>query len=125
MVAAVHYLTPALAGRAAPDIAGALTAMDGRMYGNHGAKAAIEIALHDLVGRATGQPAHALLGERRRSRASILAVIGGGDLAGDLRDAGQKKDDGFAAFKIKVGVDTPALDAERTRRICGILGAAS
>jgi L-alanine-DL-glutamate epimerase-like enolase superfamily enzyme len=117
----VRYLTPTLAGRAAQDIGGALTAMDGRMYGNHGAKAAIEIALHDLVGRATDRPAHALLGDRQRSRMTILGVIGGGDLDGDLRDAGKKKDDGFTAFKIKVGVDTPAADAQRTRRICAIL----
>ena len=123
MMAAVHYLAPVLAGRAAEDIGGALAAMDGRMYGNHGAKAAIEIALHDLVGRATRQPAHALLGDRRRSRMTILGVIGGGDLEGDLRDAGKKKGDGFAAFKIKVGVDTPARDAERTRQICAALGA--
>jgi len=122
MVAAVQYLAPALVGRTAADIAGALAAMDGRMYGNHGAKAAIEIALHDLVGRATQQPAHALLGERRRSRTTLLGVIGGGDLAGDLRDAGKKKGDGFAAFKIKVGVDTPASDAARTRQICELLG---
>jgi L-alanine-DL-glutamate epimerase-like enolase superfamily enzyme len=122
MVAAVYHLAPALVGRVAQDIEGALAAMDGRMYGNHGAKAAIEIALHDLVGRATERPAHALLGERRRGRASILGVIGGGDLAGDLRDAGKKKEEGFAAFKIKVGVDTPASDAQRTRQICAVLG---
>ena len=122
MVAAVNYLAPALVGRAAADIAGALAAMAGRMYGNHGAKAAIEIALHDLVGRATQRPVHALLGERRRGRATLLGVIGGGDLAGDLSDAGRKKGDGFAAFKIKVGVNTPASDAARTRQICELLG---
>jgi muconate cycloisomerase len=122
MVAAVHYLTPVLEGRAAGDIGGALTAMDRRMYGNHGAKAAIEIALHDLVGRATNRPVHALLGDKRRSRMSILGVIGGGDLNGDLHDAAKKKGDGFAAFKIKVGIDAPARDAERTRLICNILG---
>ena len=118
MVAAVRHLTPVLEGRAADDIGGALAAMDGRMYGNHGAKAAIEIALHDLVGWATHRPAHALLGDRRRSRMTLLGVIGGGDLEGDLRESAKKKHDGFAAFKIKVGVDTPAMDAERTRRIC-------
>jgi L-alanine-DL-glutamate epimerase-like enolase superfamily enzyme len=122
MVAAVRHLAPVLDGRAAEDIGGALKAMDGSMYGNHGAKAAVEIALHDLVGRATHRPAHALLGDKRRSRLSILGVIGGGDLAGDLQDAGRKKGDGFAAFKIKVGVDAPESDAERTRQICAILG---
>src|SRR5664280_2257511 len=57
IVSAVHYLDPVLRGRDGADIAGALAAMDGRMYGNHGAKAAIEIALHDLAGRAAGNDA--------------------------------------------------------------------
>ncbi len=52
IVSAVHYLEPALRGRDPADIAGAHVAMDGRMYGNHGAKAAIEIALYDLAGKA-------------------------------------------------------------------------
>src|SRR5437867_4960833 len=56
MMAAIRYLIPAVEGRAADDIAGVVAAMSGRMYGNSGAKAAIEIALHDLLGRATGQP---------------------------------------------------------------------
>jgi L-alanine-DL-glutamate epimerase-like enolase superfamily enzyme len=122
LVAAVHYLAPALLGREAADIAGALAAMDTRMYGNHGAKAAIEIALHDLAGRAAGQPVHALLGGKKRSRLTLLGVIGGGDYDGDLRDAEKKKAAGIAAYKIKVGIDTPAKDAARTRAICKILG---
>jgi muconate cycloisomerase len=122
MLAAVHYLTPALKGRPADDIAGALSAMHGRMYGNHGAKAAIEIALHDLVGRATGRPVHALLGEKWRGRVPIMGVLAGGDRDGDLRDATRKKSDGFTAYKIKVGIDPPDRDAERTREICKALG---
>src|SRR5690349_1528999 len=74
MVAAAFYLAPALVARAADDIDGAIAAMRSRMYGNHGAKAAIEMALHDLVGRATGQPAYALLGGKRRSRIPLLGL---------------------------------------------------
>ena len=122
IVSAVHYLSAALRGRDAGDIAGALAAMDGRMYGNHGAKAAIEIALHDIVGRASGKPVHALLGEMKRSRLPLLGVIGGGDRDGDLRDAEQKKAAGVTAYKIKVGIDTPENDAARTREICKVLG---
>ena len=122
MMAAVLYLMPALIGRLAEDIAGAQAAMTGRMYGNSAAKAAIEIALHDLVGRATGRPAYALLGEKRRSRIALLGVIGTGTLASDLRDAGQKKAEGFSAFKIKVGIGNPMVDGERTRQICRLLG---
>jgi len=122
IVSAVHYLTAALRGRDAADIAGALAAMDSRMYGNHGAKAAIEIALHDLVGRAAGKPVHVLLGEKKRSRMPLLGVIGGGDHDGDLRDAEKKKAAGVTAYKIKVGTDTPERDAARTRDICKVLG---
>ena len=122
MMAAIGYLTPALEGRPAADIVGALAAMAARMYANNGAKAAIEIALHDLVGRATGQPAYALLGGKQRSRMAVLGVISTGELASDLRDAERKKADGYVAFKIKVGIDTPLVDGERTRRVCQLLG---
>jgi L-alanine-DL-glutamate epimerase-like enolase superfamily enzyme len=122
IVSAVHHLAPALRGRPAADVAGALTAMDGRMYGNHGAKAAIEIALHDLAGKSAGKPVHALLGAKKRSRLPLLGVVAGGDFGGDLRDAEKKKADGVTAYKIKVGIDTPQKDAERTRAICKSLG---
>ena len=122
MMAAVGYLIAAVEGRPAEDIAGTLAAMATRMYGNHAAKAAIEMALHDLVGRATGQPAYALLGGKQRSRMAILGVISTGELASDLREAERKKADGYSAFKIKVGIDKPLVDAERTRRVCAILG---
>ena len=122
IVTAIHYLAPVLRGREPADIAGALAAMDGRMYGNHGAKAAIEIALHDLTGRAAAKPVHALLGDKKRSRLALLGVIGGGDFDGDLDDAKKKKAAGFTAYKIKVGIDTPENDAARTRAICKVLG---
>ena len=117
-------LAPALGRRDAADIEGALAAMDGRMYGNHGAKAAIEIALHDLAGKAASKPVHALLGEKTRSRMALLGVIGGGDLKSDLEDAAKKKSAGFTIYKIKVGIDTPQNDAARTRAICKVLGPA-
>lgn len=123
IVAAVQFIEPVLRGSDPRDLDGALAAMDGRMYGNTGAKAAIEIALHDLAGKAAGKPVHALLGEKKRSRIPLLAVVGGGDLDGDLRDAEKKKAAGFTAYKIKVGIDTAAKDAARTRAVCEVLGA--
>ena len=122
MMAAVAYLTAAVEGRPAEDIAGTVAAMSTRMYANNAAKAAIEMALHDLVGRATGRPAHALLGGKQRSRMPILGVISTGELGSDLREAARKKADGYSAFKIKVGIDKPLVDGERTRRVCEILG---
>jgi muconate cycloisomerase len=122
IVSAVHYLSSVLRGRDPEDIAGALAAMNGRMYGNHGAKAAIEIALHDIAGRSSARPVHALLGGKKRNRMPLLGVIGGGDRDGDLLDAEKKKAAGITAYKIKVGIDTAENDAARTRDICKALG---
>lgn len=111
MMAAIAYLTPAVQGRDPEDIAGASAAMNGRMYGNQAAKAAIEIALHDLVGRATGRPAFALLGGKVRGRIPVLGVISNAETAADLRAAAAMKAGGYTAFKIKVGA--PRAPADR------------
>jgi L-alanine-DL-glutamate epimerase-like enolase superfamily enzyme len=118
MVAAVNHMAAALLGRASSDFAGASAAMAAAMYGNSGAKAAIEIALHDLTGRATGQPVYALLGGKQRSRMPVLAIIGSEDTAVDLREAQAWLAAGYRAFKIKVGLASARADAERTRAIC-------
>jgi L-alanine-DL-glutamate epimerase-like enolase superfamily enzyme len=122
MVAAVRRLSGVLVGRDGNDIEGARTAMEASLYGNHGAKAAIEIALHDLAGQATQCPAHALLGDKKRHRVPLLGVIGGGNFDDDLQDATAKKAEGYTAYKIKVGIDSAANDARRTREICRLLG---
>ncbi len=118
MMAAVALLAPGLLQRSADDFVGAAAAMEARLYGNTGAKAAIEIALHDLVGRASNRPVYALLGGRQRSRMSVLAVIGTLDAAADIREARERWAAGYRAFKIKVGLNSAAADAERTRNIC-------
>ena len=122
MMAAIAYLAPAVEGRPAENIEGTLAAMAGRMYANNAAKAAIEIALTDLVGRTAAVPAHALLGAKQRSRIPLLGVISTGELSSDLRAAERRKAQGYAAYKIKVGIDKPLIDAERTRRICALIG---
>lgn len=121
MMAAADYLAPPLIGRAADDFAGVSAAMEAAMYGNTGAKAAIEMALHDLVARAAGKPLHALFGAKLRSRIAVLAVLGSIDEAADLREARERWAAGYRAFKIKVGLSAPEADAARTRAVCRML----
>jgi L-alanine-DL-glutamate epimerase-like enolase superfamily enzyme len=123
MMAAVAHMTPVLLKRAADDFAGAAAAMDAAMYGNGGAKAAIDIALHDLVGRASGRPLHALFGQIKRRRMPLLAVVGSDDAAADLHEAQARYAQGYRAFKIKVGLAAPEADAQRTRSVCMALKA--
>ena len=122
MMAAVDHVAAGLLGRAADDFAGAAAAMDALIYGNSGAKAAIEIALHDLVGRAAGKPVHALLGVKRRNRIALLTVLSGGSTAGDVHEAQERKAAGYRIYKVKVGTGTPEADAARTMAVCRALG---
>jgi L-alanine-DL-glutamate epimerase-like enolase superfamily enzyme len=123
MMTAVAHMTPVLLRRDAGDFAGAAAAMDASMYGNTGAKAAVDIALHDLIGRATGRPLHALFGPLLRQRMPVLAVVGSDDAAADLREAEARYAQGYRAFKIKVGLAAPEADAQRTRQLCTALKA--
>ncbi len=118
VISGQHELT---IGGAAYDFAGAAAAMDAQLYGNSGAKSAIDMALHDLVGRASGRPVYALFGTKQRSRIAVLAVIGSEDAAADLRDAQARWNAGYRAFKIKVGLAAPEADALRTMMLCQAL----
>ena len=121
MMAAIVHMRTALIGRAVDDFSVISAAMDDAMYGNSGAKAAIEIALHDAEARAAGRPLYALFGDKQRSRMPVLAVIGSTDQSADLREARERWAAGYRAFKIKVGLAPPEADAARTQAVCRLL----
>ena len=122
MAAAVRHLAPVLQGRDAAQPAATMAAVNPYLYGNAGAKAAIEMALFDALGRATGQPLHALLGRAQRSRIPLLRMVGTGKLDADLAEAERSKAEGYVTYKIKVGIADPHTDAARTRAVCEVLG---
>lgn len=122
MVAAVRYLAHFLEQLPAEDIAEVMGRADRYLYGNPSAKSVIEMALHDALGRSTGKPVYALLGSQRRNRIPALRMIGGGSTDADIEEAVRRKSEGYVAFKIKVGVAEPLVDAERTRKVCDVLG---
>jgi muconate cycloisomerase len=123
MAYAIRYLAPRLEGLPLEDIAAVMARAGNYLYGNQSAKSVIEIALQDALGRARGTPVHELLGApRKRERIPILRMVGTGKgIAADVEDAKRARAEGHMAFKIKVGVDGPDADAERTRAICEAL----
>jgi muconate cycloisomerase len=122
MAAAIRHLAPRLEGMPLDDIAAVMSRAGNYLYGNQSAKSAVEMALHDALGRAQGRPVHDLLGARRRGRIAVLRMVGTGQgTAADVADAQRGRSEGYVAFKIKVGVAGPREDAERTRGICEAL----
>jgi len=65
---------------------------------------AIDIAAHDLLGRALGVPAHLLLGGAVRDRIPALTLVGSGDGAADLEKLAARREMGYSWFKIKLGM---------------------
>lgn len=122
MVAAIRHLAPCLEGVEFSDIAQLSATMDANLYGNSGAKAAIEMAAHDALGKSLGKPLYELLGGKRRSRIPALRMIASGDMTADVAEAQQCKDDGYMAYKIKVGAGEVQADIGRTRAVCAALG---
>jgi muconate cycloisomerase len=80
------------------------------------------MAWHDALGKVAGKPVYELLGGKRRDRVPALWMLGTGSADADVEEAKKKSAAGYVAYKIKVGVDAPDADAERTRRICAALG---
>jgi L-Ala-D/L-Glu epimerase len=117
-------LAPALIGHDARHREAALQALDARVEGVPAAKAALDIALHDLVARAAGIPLWQLLGGRAREALQISRVISMGEPEAMATAAKQHVADGFHTVKVKVGdAANPLLDAIRIAAVRQAVGA--
>ncbi len=83
---------------------------------------ALDMALHDLVGRHLGVPAHVLLGGMRRDAVSPLWLLGTGKRESDLAEAEQRYAEGYRFFKLKVGVRPLAEEIEMALALRSALG---
>jgi L-alanine-DL-glutamate epimerase-like enolase superfamily enzyme len=118
------FLTPALKGMQlseVDDIEQICAEMDRVLVSNPSAKAGIDIAAYDALGKRKGVPAHSLLGKRRRE---ILESCGFSDLGTREeaeQDAQRCKRLGCKNFKIKVAQNW-TTDLERVDAVRSILG---
>jgi L-alanine-DL-glutamate epimerase-like enolase superfamily enzyme len=118
-----HDLAPILIGRDARDHEAALRALDARVGGAPAAKAALDIALHDLVARAAGIPLWQLLGGRARESLQISRVIGMGEPEAMAATGARHVAAGFSTVKVKVGdAADPLLDARRVAAVREAVG---
>lgn len=117
-----RYLAPAILGRPAWDLDGVTTAFDrainrGFTIGAPLAKCAVDVALHDLLGRALGVSVGVLWGQRRRETIQLGWIVSG-QTAAEVADAvAEGLGLGYAAFKVKVGLHSEAEDAAVVRAV--------
>jgi muconate cycloisomerase len=83
---------------------------------------AIDIALHDLAGRALGVPAHQLLGGAVRDRIPALTLVGSGDASADADKLAERHEQGFRWFKIKLGMASAEVELATLAKAVELVG---
>jgi muconate cycloisomerase len=95
--------------------------MDKAVKGYPYAKAAIDMALYDVAGKAMQVPAYQFLGGCFRERISIAHSLGLMEIDKAVEEALQAKSEGVKTIKLKGGID-PKRDVELVRRMRDALG---
>ena len=117
------YLVPALLGQVVEGLVDLHGRMEEAIKHQPMAKAAIDLAIHDLLGKAWGVPVHALLGGRCRSAVSLGWAVGLGESEDILEEVGDQVKAGFRTIKIKIGLD-PDRDVHIVGRVRELVGSA-
>jgi muconate cycloisomerase len=97
--------------------------MDRAIKGYPYAKAAMDMALYDVVGKAYRLPAYDFLGGCYRKRITISHSIGLMEVSKAVEEAVQVKSEGIKAIKLKGGVE-PKRDIDLVKRIRKAVGPA-
>lgn len=114
-------LAPALVGQDPRQIGALHGIMDRAIKGYPYCKAAIDMALYDVVGKAFKLPVYQLLGGCYRDRVTVAHSIGLMEINRAVEEALQVKEEGIKAIKLKGGQD-PKRDAELVRQIRKAVG---
>lgn len=91
--------------------------MDGLLNGHNYAKAAIDIAAHDLLGKHLGVSVSTLLGGATTDRVPSYYATGVGAPDDIARLAAEKLAEGYPRLQVKVGGRPVELDIETIRRV--------
>jgi muconate cycloisomerase len=115
-----EHLAPLLVGEDVRQIEQNYRKMDKFVKGYPYAKAALDVAMHDAVGKLYGVPVYQLLGGLVRREVPISHSIGLMDTQSALREAQEVWDEGVTCLKVKVGLDARE-DLEKIRQIRKLL----
>ena len=116
-VAAIEGLIgPAITGQDPTAINALRRTIDGTIRHNPFAKAAVEMALWDIAGKAAGQPVYQLLGGKVKDELPMKMVVGAFPVNQAVALAQRFLDWGATCLKVKVGLD-PTTDIARVHAV--------
>jgi muconate cycloisomerase len=105
LVAAVRdHLAPMIVGKDAHEWPALRPALHRALLGNGGAHSAVEMAVLDLIGRATARRLIDIVARPRRNGVKPMWLLGNKTADEDVAEAHRKQKEGFDFFKLKIGV---------------------
>ncbi|TCI56660.1 dipeptide epimerase [Exiguobacterium sp. SH5S13] len=116
-----HLLGPLLIGRNPMHLERIHDEMERAIRDVPAAKAALDIACHDLIGKKLGQPIYELLGGRYHDAFPVTHVLSIGEPEAMAAEASEQVAEGYTAIKMKVGVDV-ASDVRRVAAVRQAVG---
>ena len=117
-----NYLFPAIKGMDLFNIGLIHQRMDQTVKGNSFAKAAIGIALYDILGKYFNVPIYKLLGGCYREEFPLLWPLMGPDAETNSKEAKNAINRGFRSVMIKVGHNDPDIEVERVAAVRKAVG---
>lgn len=111
-----HTLGPLMLGKNPRDFERNHEVMDKAVYQAPSAKAAIDIACYDLVGKKLDVPVYQLLGGRYHEKFPITHVLSIGTPEAMAEEAAKRIKEGYTSFKMKVGTEVMA-DVDRIKAV--------
>lgn len=116
------YLSQVVLGMDPFDLEAIYQRMDAILPGHHFAKAAIDLACYDIMGKKTGLPVYKLLGGKVRDRIPLAWVVGIGTVDEMVAEAVSYVGKyGFQTVKLKIGRE-PKKDLDVVREVRAALG---
>ncbi len=117
-----YHLGPAVLGLDPLRIENIHARLEAVSLGNPFAKAAIDLACHDLLGKAIHVPVYQLLGGLLRERIPIMWSLGSEPPDVNAQEAAQRVAEGYLTIGLKLGVFPPEIDLERVRQVRAAVG---
>jgi L-alanine-DL-glutamate epimerase-like enolase superfamily enzyme len=111
-----EMIAPRLKGRDPDDLVANCALVAKAVAGNEAAKAAVDVALHDLAARRLGIPLPRLLGGTALTVPTDV-TLSAGPMDELAAAAAARVAEGFSVLKVKVGTDA-ATDLDRIRAVC-------
>jgi L-alanine-DL-glutamate epimerase-like enolase superfamily enzyme len=120
--AALQEIAPALIGSEMDSVRNIYRLMDGALSGHGYAKAAIDIAVHDLLGKQLGVPVSVLLGGALTGKVPSYYSTIVGEPGETARIALEKAREGYPRLQIKVGGRPIEQDIETIHKVWEAVG---